>query len=120
MQRKGMRSLCFPPKVHSSSSSPPSPSRFGFSPSRPSFSDSMMDRTLEMAEPIIKKWNPEVTTFARVTSLFYENRREARDFIKTVDNLQKAMHFLSSSSEKLGRAHDLMQIAMKRLQKEFY
>ncbi|KAL6528729.1 hypothetical protein OROMI_029374 [Orobanche minor] len=120
MPRKGMKSLCFSPKVPSSSSSPPSPSRFGFSPSRPSFSDSVMDRTLEMAEPIIKKWNPEATTFARVTSLFYENRREARDFIKTVNNLQKAMHLLSSSSEKLGRAHDLMQIAMKRLQKEFY
>ncbi|KAI3447651.1 hypothetical protein Pfo_004316 [Paulownia fortunei] len=128
MPRKGMRSLCFSPKVPSSSSSPPpshypSPSRFGFSPSRPSFSDSVMDRTLEMAEPIITKWNPETTTFARVTSLFYENRREAKDFIKTVNNLQKAMHFLvgeNSSSEKLVRAQNLMQVAMKRLQKEFY
>jgi exocyst complex protein 7 len=76
-----------------------------------------------MAEPIIMKWNPETTTFARVTSLFYENRREARDFIKTVNNLQRAMHFLvkeNSSSEKLVRAQHLMQIAMKRLQKEFY
>ncbi|KAK6126132.1 hypothetical protein DH2020_040110 [Rehmannia glutinosa] len=82
-----------------------------------------MDRTLEMAEPVIMKWNPETTTVARVTSLFYENRREARDFIKTVNNLQKAMHFLAgenSSSEKLARAQNLMQIAMKRLQKEFY
>ncbi|KAK6152437.1 hypothetical protein DH2020_015072 [Rehmannia glutinosa] len=76
-----------------------------------------------MAEPVIMKWNPETTTVARVTSLFYENRREARDFIKTVNNLQKAMHFLAgenSSSEKLARAQNLMQIAMKRLQKEFY
>ncbi|KAL0344573.1 UNVERIFIED_CONTAM: Exocyst complex component EXO70H1 [Sesamum radiatum] len=82
-----------------------------------------MDRTLELAEPIIMKWNPETTTVARVTSLFYENRREARDFIKTVNNLQKAMHFLAtenSSSDKLVRAQSLMQIAMKRLQKEFY
>ncbi|XP_042015324.1 exocyst complex component EXO70H1-like [Salvia splendens] len=128
MPRKGMRSLCFSPK-HSSSSSTstfshsPSPSRFGFSPSRPSFSDSVMDRTLDLADPVINKWNPETTTFARVTSLFYENRREAKDFIKTVYNLQKAMHFLvmeNSSSEKLVRAQNLMQIAMKRLQKEFY
>ncbi|KAL0426359.1 UNVERIFIED_CONTAM: Exocyst complex component EXO70H1 [Sesamum latifolium] len=127
MPRKGMRSLCFSPKFSSSSSSPPSrfasPSRFAFSPSRPSFSDSVMDRTLELSEPIIMKWNPETTNFARVTSLFYENRREARDFIKTVNNLQKAMHFLAtenSSSDKLVRAQSLMQIAMKRLQKEFY
>ncbi|KAK4392210.1 Exocyst complex component EXO70H1 [Sesamum angolense] len=127
MPRKGMRSLCFSPKFSSFSSSPPSrfasPSRFAFSPSRPSFSDSVMDRTLELAEPIIMKWNPDTTTFARVTSLFYENRREARDFIKTINNLQKAMHFLStenSSSDKLVRAQSLMQIAMKRLQKEFY
>ncbi|KAL0316295.1 UNVERIFIED_CONTAM: Exocyst complex component EXO70H1 [Sesamum radiatum] len=122
-----MRSLCFSPKFSSFSSSPPSrfasPSRFAFSPSRPSFSDSVMDRTLELAEPIIMKWNPDTTTFARVTSLFYENRREARDFIKTINNLQKAMHFLAtenSSSDKLVRAQSLMQIAMKRLQKEFY
>ncbi|GFQ00923.1 exocyst complex component exo70a1 [Phtheirospermum japonicum] len=125
MPRKGMRSLCFSPKIPSISSTPPSPSRFGFSPSRPTFSHSVMDRTLEMAEPVIMKWDPETTTYARVTSLFYENRREARDFIKTVNNLQKAMHFLagessSSSSEKLARAQNLMQIAMKRLQKEFY
>ncbi|KAL1541259.1 exocyst complex component EXO70H1-like [Salvia divinorum] len=125
MPRKGMRSLCFSPK-HSSSSTfshSPSPSRFGFSPSRPSFSDSAMDRTLDLADPIINKWNPETTTFARVTSLFYENRREARDFIKTVNNLQRAMHFFvmeNSSSDKLARAQNLMQIAMKRLQKEFY
>lgn len=127
MPRKGMRSLCFSPKVPSSSSSPHStfgsPSRIGFSPSRPSFPDSVMDRTLEMAEPVIQKWNPDTTTFAQVTSLFYENRREARDFIKTVRNLQRAMHFLvaeNSSSDKLIRAQSLMQIAMKRLQKEFY
>ncbi|KAG8374291.1 hypothetical protein BUALT_Bualt11G0116200 [Buddleja alternifolia] len=133
MPRKGMKSLCFSPKIsssspsHSSSSAPSSqfssPSRFGLSPSRPSFSDSVMDRTLEMAEPMIMKWNPDSTNFARVTSLFYESRREARDFIKTVKNLQKAMHLIvteNSSSEKLIRAQNLMQIAMKRLQKEFY
>ncbi|KAI3474473.1 hypothetical protein Pfo_029334 [Paulownia fortunei] len=128
MPRKGMRSLCFFPKVSSSSSSSPpshfpSPSRFGFSPSHPSFSESVMARTLDTAEPMIMKWNPETTTVARVTSLFYQNRREARDFIQTVNNLQKAMHFLlihDSSTDKLARAQNLMQIAMKRLQKEFY
>ncbi|XP_022889270.1 exocyst complex component EXO70H1-like [Olea europaea var. sylvestris] len=126
MPRKGMRSLLFSPKM-STPSSPvsyfPSPSRFGFSPSRPSFSESVMNRTLEMGEPIIMKWNPESTTFAKVTSLFYDNRKEAIDFIKWVRNLQKAMKLFitgNSNSEKLVRAQNLMQIAMKRLQKEFY
>ncbi|KAL8508925.1 hypothetical protein ACS0TY_016211 [Phlomoides rotata] len=127
MPRKGMKSLCFSPKVPSSSSSPHSifgsPARIGFSPAPPSFPDSVMDRTLDIAAPVIEKWNPDTTTFAKVTSLFHENRQEARDFIKTVRNLQRAMHFLvaeNSSSSKLIRAQNLMQIAMKRLQKEFY
>ncbi|KAG8376461.1 hypothetical protein BUALT_Bualt09G0065900 [Buddleja alternifolia] len=132
MPRKGMETLWFSPKVSSSSSSSssssisssPTLSRFGFnSSSRPSFSDSIIERSLDMAEPMIMKWNTETTTVARVTSLFYENRPEARDFIKTVNNLQKAMHFLAvddSSSEKLARAQNLMQMAMKRLEKEFY
>ncbi|CAK9140520.1 unnamed protein product [Ilex paraguariensis] len=82
-----------------------------------------MDRTLEFAGSIIMKWNPETSTFANVTSLFYENRGEGNDFIKNGNGLQRAMHFLASKnsgSEKLVRAQNLMQIAMKRLQKEFY
>ncbi|CAI9783225.1 unnamed protein product [Fraxinus pennsylvanica] len=131
MPIKGMRSLLFSPKVSASTStstSPsvshfPLPSRFGFSPSKPSFSESVMNRTLEMADPIIMKWNPETTTFAKVTSLFYDNRKEAFDFVKWVKNLQKAMQLFitgNSNSEKLVGAQNLMQIAMKRLQKEFY
>ncbi|CAK9164729.1 unnamed protein product [Ilex paraguariensis] len=87
------------------------------------FSDAIMDRTLEFAGSIIMKWNPETSTFANVTSLFYENRGEGNDFIKNGNGLQRAMHFLASKnsgSEKLVRAQNLMQIAMKRLQKEFY
>jgi hypothetical protein len=45
------------------------------------------------------------------------------EFIKCVNGLQKAMNALvseNSTSEKLVRAQNLMQIAMKRLQKEFY
>ncbi|MCD9639932.1 hypothetical protein HAX54_024925 [Datura stramonium] len=126
----GMREIsCCSPKSSKSDTNSPSaslfssPSRFSFSPSRPSFSDSVMNRTLEMAEPMIMKWDPNTTTYAKVTSLFYENRREAKDFIKCVNNLQKAMHFHStenSKSDKLVRAQSLMQIAVKRLQKEFY
>ncbi|XP_009768765.1 exocyst complex component EXO70H1-like [Nicotiana sylvestris] len=128
MPKKDLRNLCCSPKRSSDSTSQSTsqlspPSRFSFSSSRPSFSDSVMDRTLEMAEPMIMKWDPNTTTFAKVTSLFYENRREAKDFIKCVYNLQKAMHFHStenSKSDKLVRAQSLMQIAVKRLQKEFY
>lgn len=64
------------------------------------------------------KWNPETTTYARVISLFYPNRAEARDFIGAVNNLHKGMHYLPM--DRMGRAQRLMQIAMKRLQKEFY
>ncbi|XP_073036878.1 exocyst complex component EXO70H1-like [Primulina eburnea] len=127
MPRKGMRSLLFSPKS-SFSTSPSSdqlssPSRFGFSPSRPSFYESVMARTLDMVEPMIVKWDIEATAFGRVTSLFYDNRKEAKDFIKCVKNLHRGMQYLiteDSKSEKLIRAQTLMQIAMKRLQKEFY
>lgn len=122
-----MRSLLFSPKS-SSPNSPfsdqfSSPSRFGFSPSRPSFYESVMARTLDMVEPMIVKWDIEATAFGRVTSLFYDNRKEAKDFIKCVKNLHRGMQYLiteDSKSEKLIRAQTLMQIAMKRLQKEFY
>ncbi|PHT98356.1 hypothetical protein BC332_32714 [Capsicum chinense] len=130
MPRKGMRTLnWFSPKhptldiTSPSTSQFSSPSRFAFSPSRPSFSEAVIDRTIEMAEPMITKWDPHTTTFAKVTSLFYENRKEAKNFIKVVNNLHKAMHFHAtenSQSDKLIRAQALMQIAMKRLQKEFY
>ncbi|XP_049407385.1 exocyst complex component EXO70H1-like [Solanum stenotomum] len=130
-RRIGMREICCSPKSSSKSDSPnspstslfSSPSRFSFSPSRPSFSDSVMNRTLEMAEPMIMKWDPNTTNYAKVTSLFYESRGEANEFIKCVYNLQKAMHFHSmenSKSDKLVRAQSLMQVAVKRLQKEFY
>lgn len=131
MPRKGIRTLnWFSPKHNSatdtnspSTSQFSSPSRFAFSPSRPSFSEAAIDRTIEMAEEMIAKWDPDTTTFAKVTSLFYESRKEAKDFIKYVSNLHKAMHFHASEnsrSDKLVRAQSLMQIAMKRLQKEFY
>ncbi|XP_073155287.1 exocyst complex component EXO70H1-like [Henckelia pumila] len=124
MPRKGMRSLLFSPK-----SSPPSsdqfssPSRFGFSPARPTFYESVMARTLDMVSPMIAKWDIEATAFGRVTSLFHDNRKEALDFIKCVKNLHRGMQYLiteDSNSEKLIRAQNLMLIAMKRLQKEFY
>ncbi|KAK1403451.1 Exocyst subunit Exo70 family protein [Heracleum sosnowskyi] len=117
MPRKGMGSLLFSSKKSASS--------LLESPSRPSFSDTVLQRTLEIAEPIIKKWDADTSDFASVTSLFYENRKEAIEFIKWVNNVQKSMHkyvseHSSYSDNKLVRGQKLMEIAMKRLEKEFY
>ncbi|KAJ8637076.1 hypothetical protein MRB53_011343 [Persea americana] len=122
-----MKSLFF----HSSKSSPsrtlfPTPSY----PSHPSharpstpLSESMLESKMSHADSLITKWDPESSSYAKITSLFFENRREARDFLKSVSDLQRAMHFYvsdSSSHHKLVHAQRLMHIAMKRLQKEFY
>ncbi|XP_019159286.1 PREDICTED: exocyst complex component EXO70B1-like [Ipomoea nil] len=119
MPRKGMRLIGFSPNYWSSSST------VRASPSAGSdhFYESVMERALEISGPMIMKWNPEASEAAKVTSLFYESRREANDFVKCVRNLQKAMQFLAMEqprSEKLVRAQNLMEVAMKRLQKEFF
>ncbi|PSR98235.1 Exocyst complex component EXO70A1 like [Actinidia chinensis var. chinensis] len=124
MPRKGMRCLFFSSKAFSPSFSHcPSPSRTNlYAPTR-SVSGAAMESSLTTAEAMITKWNPDASGFAKVTSLFYENRREARDFIQCVNDLQKSMHLMvtqDSNSEKLVRGQNLMEIAMKRLQKEFY
>lgn len=78
---------------------------------------------IESAADIIERWNTETSTFAKVTSLFYEDKAEAMLFINKVNDLQKTMDLLVNedpNSERLIRAHRLMEIAMKRLQKEFY
>lgn len=122
MPKKGMRSLCF--HFKSSSSAFPSSRASVPAPTRSfSASELVTERAIEAAEPIIMKWNPDTSTYARVTSLFYEEKQEALRFVKCVNDLQQAMHSLvseNSTSEKLVHGHWLMQIAMKRLQKELY
>lgn len=119
MPRKGMRSLFFHSRTPSFSVSRHS------SPARPalrSFSESMIEQSIDAAAALVTKWDPESSTYAKVTSLFYESKAEAMEFIKCVNDLQKAMHDMvseNSTSEKLVQAQNLMQIAMKRLQKEF-
>ncbi|XP_022766173.1 exocyst complex component EXO70H1-like [Durio zibethinus] len=127
MPRKGMRSLCFSPRTPSFSVSRHfmSPSRTSLSSTpRRRFTESMIEQTIDAAATIIMKWDAETSAYARVTSLFYESKREAMQFIRSVNELQKTMHLLvseqDSRSEKLIQAQNLMQIAMKRLQKEFY
>ncbi|PPR82255.1 hypothetical protein GOBAR_AA38460 [Gossypium barbadense] len=88
------------------------------------FSQSAIEQTIDAAAAIITKWDAETSAYARVTSLFHESKREAMQFIKSVNELQDIMHLLvsdqDSGSEKFSQAQRLMQIAMKRLQKEFY
>ncbi|KAF5737141.1 exocyst complex component EXO70A1-like [Tripterygium wilfordii] len=117
-----MRSLCFPSKSPFRASSL---STAATTPPRITFSDSMIDQTIAAAASMITKWNPETSAYANVTSLFYENKTEAMLFLKCLNDLQKAMHLLASqpqdsASDILVQAQTLMQIAMKRLQKEFY
>ncbi|XP_030967534.1 exocyst complex component EXO70H1-like [Quercus lobata] len=120
MPSKGMRNVFF-------KSSSPSPSRTAMippaSPSR-TFSESLMDENIEIAESLITKWDPNnVSSFANVTSLFHADPHEAKQYLNSVRDLQAAMQHLvieNSSSEKIVAAQNLMQLAMKRLEKEFY
>ncbi|RWR95497.1 exocyst complex component EXO70B1-like protein [Cinnamomum micranthum f. kanehirae] len=122
-----MKSLFFhsskssPSRTFSSTSSSPSQSSHA-RPSTP-LSESMLESKMSHADTLITKWDPDSSSYAKITSLFFENRGEARDFIKSVSDIQRAMHFYvsdSSSHHKLVHAQRLMQIAMKRLEKEFY
>ncbi|XP_058109844.1 exocyst complex component EXO70H1-like [Magnolia sinica] len=135
MATKGMRTFFSHHHSKSPSSSipsspshtrPSSPYYYHTRPSSPlhlSFSESMMDETISTAESIITKWDPESSSYSKITSLFNENRREAREFLQSVRDLQRSMHFYAnhnSSSHNLVHAQTLMQTAMKRLEKEFY
>ncbi|KAJ0263665.1 Exocyst subunit Exo70 family protein [Hirschfeldia incana] len=112
-----MRNLCCVAKT-SSDHQPP----LTLTP-RQSLESAAVYGVIESAADIIERWNTETSTYAKVTSLFYENKQEAMLFIHRVKDLQKTMELLVSedaNSERLVRAHRLMEIAMKRLQKEFY
>ncbi|MFS7957820.1 putative exocyst complex component Exo70, cullin repeat-like-containing domain superfamily [Helianthus anomalus] len=72
---------------------------------------------------IIHKWNIDRHSHSKFVSIFHENNKEAKVFIDCVKRLHKAMLFLAShhsKSDNLNIAQRLMQIAMKRLQKEFH
>uniref|UniRef100_M4EZ29 Exocyst subunit Exo70 family protein n=1 Tax=Brassica campestris TaxID=3711 RepID=M4EZ29_BRACM len=117
MPRKGMRSLCCVAKTPSNLQPP-----LTLTP-RQSLESAAAYGIIESAADIIERWNTETSTFAKVTSMFYEDKAEAMVFIERVNNLQKTMDLLVSedpNSERLMRAQRLMEIAMKRLQKEFY
>lgn len=85
------------------------------------FYKTILDENIDHAESIINKW--DIDYGEKFSPLFVEDRPEAKRLIEVAISLQSAMHYnmkLSAGSDKLIRAHKLMQIAMKRLEKEFY
>ncbi|CAH8291494.1 unnamed protein product [Eruca vesicaria subsp. sativa] len=83
----------------------------------------MMEEALEAAETIIKKWDPNSISYRKITSLFSHSRKEAKEFIRCVRDLRKAMHYLisqDSKSDKLVLAQNLMEMGMSMLEKEFF
>ncbi|KAF7116971.1 hypothetical protein RHSIM_Rhsim13G0088000 [Rhododendron simsii] len=125
MPSEGMSTVFMSPSRASSPSS--SPLRNSSPPApRQTFSSSMMAENLDIAESLITKWSVEErsSNFCKITSLFTD-RRDVKDYLRSVKDLQAAMHFFvsdgsSSSSHQLVRAQNLMQNAMKRLEREFY
>ncbi|XP_015075810.1 exocyst complex component EXO70H1 [Solanum pennellii] len=87
------------------------------------FSRSIMEEHIDNASTIIKKWDHKESSYEKFTSLFQEDRKEAKAYIQCVKDLKKAMHFFvtqHSTCNKLVLAQNLMQKAMKRLENEFY
>ncbi|XWS71743.1 hypothetical protein CRYUN_Cryun03dG0164900 [Craigia yunnanensis] len=120
MLKKGMRTIFY---------KSPSPTRMTppASPLHHTFSESLMEENIEVAEFIITKWDSSSnkdSPYCNIASLFSDNNKEeAKQYLSSIKGLQKAMQYLvshQSSSEKLVRAQTLMQTAMKRLEKEFY
>lgn len=111
-----------------SNSRPSSPSH---SPPR-TFSETIMEENIENAEVIIRRWDVDADAglYKSMTpQLFSEENPQSetqqKQFINAVKDLREAMHFFvkdeySSSSGMLVRAQNLMEIAMKRLEREFY
>ncbi|KAF2283391.1 hypothetical protein GH714_003824 [Hevea brasiliensis] len=93
-------------------------------PHRHTFSDTLVDENIDNANVLISKWDSDSNTnYCSIASLFTDNRQEAKQYLNSIKQLQSAMQYYvteNSASEKLVRAQNLMQIAMKRLEKEFY
>lgn len=104
----------------------PSRSPTRSTPHRQTFSDTLMDENFENARELISKWDasPSSSLHCDVANLFAsDNRYEAQQYLNSIKDLQTAMQYYISqdpTSDKLVLAQNLMQIAMKRLEKEFY
>ncbi|KAF3453805.1 hypothetical protein FNV43_RR04246 [Rhamnella rubrinervis] len=118
-----MRSVFFKSTSPSPSASPSRTTLPPSSPSRYTFSESLMDENIEIAHTLFARWNSDDSSLSNINSLFNGDRYEARQYLNAVKGLQTSMHYFiarDSSSEKLVRAQVLMQAAMKRLEREFY
>ncbi|CAN6471200.1 unnamed protein product [Victoria cruziana] len=107
-------------QLYSAAASSPSPLASA-TPRR--FNSFQVREILSRTEAFVSKWDPNSSAYAKITSLWYESRQEAKEYVRCVIELQGAMQFLASSnpsSPDLVRAQSLMQTAMKRLEKEFY
>ncbi|KAG7572878.1 Exocyst complex component Exo70 [Arabidopsis suecica] len=92
-----------------------------------SFSESLLMDSIEAAETLTRKWiSPDLSSSSScsLSSIFStENRVEGRRFIEVINSLQYAIQgvvLVNPESPKLTRAHNLVTIAMKQLEKEFY
>ncbi|KAI9122276.1 hypothetical protein K1719_006965 [Acacia pycnantha] len=112
-----MRSLCNQPRTLSFSTI--SGHSLPWPPSVPSPPPSSAAAScFEEAQALILKWDSPTSSYAAVTSLFHQDKTEAHHYIRRVNQLHQLMHSLDSHT--LVQAQNLMQMAMKRLQKEFY
>lgn len=94
---------------------------------RHTFSDTLMDEKIEIAQALISKWDVSPNSsslYCNITNLFAaDNRYEAKQYLNSIKDLQAAMQYYIShepTSENLVLAQGLMQIAIKRLEREFY
>ncbi|XP_010510597.1 PREDICTED: exocyst complex component EXO70A1 [Camelina sativa] len=91
------------------------------------FSESLLMDSIEAAESLTRKWiSPDQSrsSSCSLSSIFStDNRAEGRRFIEVINSLQYAIQgvvLVNPDSPKLTRAHNLVTIAMKQLEKEFY
>ncbi|KAL2239775.1 exocyst complex component EXO70A1 [Sesamum indicum] len=86
-------------------------------------SETMIEESISRAEPIIRKWDLGMGGLQKFSSLFVDDRREAKSFFEAATSLQQAINYYlkqSAASEELIRVRKLMKVAMKRLEKEFH
>ncbi|KAI6671149.1 hypothetical protein NL676_006034 [Syzygium grande] len=126
MPRKGMRTIFFKPSPPDSAVRPATSMRGG-----DPFADTLMAERIVSAESLIEKWavdsepSPSSSTsrYASAAYLFREGRHEAELYLSSVKDLHSAMlHCIGEDSNSGGitRAHELLQIAVRRLSKEFH
>ncbi|XP_074573946.1 exocyst complex component EXO70H1-like [Curcuma longa] len=128
MPRKGMRGF-FSSSGHSEQRRRDGrPAERSVSPSRRTFSDTMMEDSIASAEEIIGRWGQDVAG-----SLFSAaGRPDSVHFLRAAAELHRSMVFFSapSSAESaaspeersaaLFRAHELLAAAMRRLEREMH